>query len=125
MLDKSLNYLIPNKVKDLTRLGNNRDAGYVVPISSLKNCNFMIGNSSSGIIEAASYKKGVINIGGKTQSVYNFAKKYNSKIKRTSGKKIFPPNPWMNLTKLKKILKKSKNSFPSNPTMKTGRFKRF
>ena len=42
MLDKSLNYLIPNKVKDLTRLGNNRDAGYVVPISSLKNCNFMV-----------------------------------------------------------------------------------
>ena len=42
MLDKSLNYLIPYKVKDLTRLGNNRDAGYVVPISSLKNCNFMV-----------------------------------------------------------------------------------
>ena len=42
MLDKSLNYLIPNKVEDLTRLGNNRDGGYVVPISSLKNCNFMI-----------------------------------------------------------------------------------
>ena len=31
MLDKSLNYLIPNKVNDLIRLGNNKDAGYVVP----------------------------------------------------------------------------------------------
>ena len=42
MLDKSLNYLIPYKLEDLTRLGNNRDAGYVVPISTLKNCNFMV-----------------------------------------------------------------------------------
>ena len=49
-------------------------------------------------------KKDIINIGGKTQSVYNFAKKYNNKIKKASGKKIFPPNPSMNLTKLKKIL---------------------
>ena len=49
-------------------------------------------------------KKGIINIGGPSQSVYNFAKKYNKKIKKTSGKKIFPPNPSMNLTKLKKIL---------------------
>ena len=27
-------------------------------------------------------KKGVINIGGKTQSVFAFAKKYNAKIKK-------------------------------------------
>ena len=47
-------------------------------------------------------KKGIINIGGKTQSVYNFAKRYNSKIKKASGKKMFPPNPSMSLTKLKK-----------------------
>ena len=32
-------------------------------------------------------KRGVINVGGKTQSVYNFAKKYNSKIKKMSAKK--------------------------------------
>ena len=49
-------------------------------------------------------KKGIINIGGKTQSVYNFAKKYNKNIKKSSGKKFFPPNPSMNLKKLKKIL---------------------
>ena len=42
MLDKSLNYLIPNKVNDLIRLGNNKDAGYVVPESVVKSCNFMI-----------------------------------------------------------------------------------
>ena len=49
-------------------------------------------------------KKGIINIGGKTQTVYNFAKKYNKKIRKISGKKIFPPNPSMSLKKLKKIL---------------------
>ena len=31
--------------------------------SALKNCSFLIGNTSSGIIEAASFKKFVINIG--------------------------------------------------------------
>ena len=30
--------------------------------------------------------------------------KHNNKIKKASGKKIFPPNPSMNLLKLKKIL---------------------
>ena len=51
-------------------------------------------------------KKGIINIGGKIQSVYNFAKKYNKNIKKISGKKFFPPNPSMNISKLKKILNK-------------------
>jgi dTDP-4-dehydrorhamnose reductase len=50
-------------------------------------------------------KKGIINIGGKTQSVYNFAKKTNKNIKKISGKKVFPPKPSMNISKLKKILK--------------------
>ena len=50
-------------------------------------------------------KKGIINIGGKTQSVYNFAKKTNKNIKKISGKKVFPPKPSMNLSKLRKILK--------------------
>ena len=42
MLDKSLNYLIPNKINDLIRLGNNRDAGYVVSQSALNNCSCLI-----------------------------------------------------------------------------------
>ena len=54
-------------------------------------------------------KKGIINVGGKTQSVYNFVKKYKPKIKKNYAKKIlgrkFPLNPSMNITKLKKILK--------------------
>jgi len=54
-------------------------------------------------------KRGIINVGGKTQSVYNFAKKYNLKIKKISAKKMlgqkYPLNPSMNIDKLKKIIK--------------------
>ena len=74
--------------------------------------NFIFQEDVAKMIPKLLNKKGIINIGGKTQSIYNFAKTYNKKIKKTSGKKIFPPNPSMNLTKLKKILKKTKNSLP-------------
>ena len=52
-------------------------------------------------------KKGVINIGGKSQSVYSFAKKYNKKVKKikTNINNTLPPNQTMNLNKLKKIMK--------------------
>ena len=54
-------------------------------------------------------KKGVINVGGKIQSVYNFAKKYNPQIKKISARKIFgknyPLNPSMNINIYKKIIK--------------------
>ena len=54
-------------------------------------------------------KKGVINVGGKIQSVYKFVKKYNPEIKKISAKKIlgqkYPLNPSMNINKLKKIIK--------------------
>ena len=54
-------------------------------------------------------KKGIINVGGTTKTVYNFAKRYNSKVKKIFVKKkslySFPLNPYMNLSKLKKIIK--------------------
>jgi len=54
-------------------------------------------------------KKGIINVGGPTKTVYNFAKKYNPKVKKIFVKKKslynFPLNPYMNLSKLKKIIK--------------------
>ena len=53
--------------------------------------------------------KGIINFGGKSQSVFKFAKKYNSRIKRISCKKVFgtsyPSNTSMNLKKFNKIFK--------------------
>ena len=33
-------------------------------------------------------QKGIVNIGGKSQSVYNFVKKYNKKIKRSLLRKF-------------------------------------
>ena len=51
--------------------------------------------------------KGVINFGGKPQSVFKFVKKYNPKIKKISYKKVFgktyPSNTSMNLKKFKRI----------------------
>ena len=49
-------------------------------------------------------KIGILNIGGKIQTIYNFAKKSNPKVKKKSGKKIFPPNPSMSISKLRKII---------------------
>ena len=44
-----------------------------------------------GIVKSIN-KKGVLNIGGKSQTVYQFAKKYNSKIKKIYAKKLFGKN---------------------------------
>ena len=50
---------------------------------------------------------GIINIGGKIQSVFNFARKYNKNIKKISGKvENFPLNPSMDISKLEKLLSK-------------------
>ena len=54
-------------------------------------------------------EKGIINVGGPTKTVYNFAKKYNPKVKKIFVKKNsvynYPLNPYMNISKLKKIIK--------------------
>ena len=67
--------------------------------------NFIFHDEVSKFLPKLLNKKGIINLGGKIQTVYNFAKKYNKNIKKSSGKKFFPPNPSMNISKLKKILK--------------------
>ena len=54
-------------------------------------------------------KKGIINVGGKTQSVYSFIKKYNPKIKKNYARQLLrknhPLNPSININKLINILK--------------------
>ena len=53
--------------------------------------------------------KGIINIGGKKQTIYNFAKQTNKKVKKALAKKNqVPLNSTLNLKKMKKILKKNK-----------------
>ncbi len=53
-------------------------------------------------------KKGIINIGGKSQSVYSFAKSKNLNIKKISAKKLYKKTKkidiGMNLQELKKIV---------------------
>ena len=48
-------------------------------------------------------KTGVYNIGGKSQTIFNFAKKYNNKVKKIFSKGEFPLKQNMNLNKFNKI----------------------
>ncbi len=51
-------------------------------------------------------KKGVINIGGKSQTIFSFARSYNKKVKKIKSKKQMPLKMYMNLDKFKKLAKK-------------------
>ncbi len=70
--------------------------------------NFIFHDELSKILIKVLDKKGIINIGGASKTVYDFAKKYNPKIKKILNNKLlnkFPPKPFMNLSKLNKIIK--------------------
>ena len=67
--------------------------------------NFMFHEDLAKVFFKLINKKGIINAGGPAQSVYNFAKKGNKKIK-------------------KKISKVKKNSLPLNSTMKIKKFEK-
>jgi dTDP-4-dehydrorhamnose reductase len=70
--------------------------------------NFIFHNEVANILFKILDYKGVINIGGKIQSPYNFGKKYNKNLKKTLARnkiKNFPLKPSMNISKLKKIIK--------------------
>jgi len=68
--------------------------------------NFMFHDDMAKILPKLLNLKGIINIGGKSQSVYAFAKFYNKKtLKAKCIDKKIPLNQTMCLTKLKKILK--------------------
>ena len=71
--------------------------------------NFLFHEELAKILVKIIDKKGIINVGGPALTVYKFAKKYNSKVKKIFVKKNsiynYPLNPYMNLSKLKKIIK--------------------
>jgi dTDP-4-dehydrorhamnose reductase len=50
-------------------------------------------------------KKGIINIGGKSQTIYKFAKKYNKDVRKRVSKGEFPKKMDMNLNKFKNYTK--------------------
>jgi len=71
--------------------------------------NFIFYDDLAKILVKVLDKKGIINLGGPTRTVYNFAKLYNPNVKKIFVKKSlknnYPFNPFMNLSKLKKIIK--------------------
>ena len=67
--------------------------------------NFMFHEDLAKVFLKLINKKGIVNVGGPAQSVYDFAKTYNRKVK-------------------KKFLKRTKKSLPLNSTMDIGRFKK-
>ena len=71
--------------------------------------NFIYHDEVANLLLKLLKNKGIINIGGKIQSIYNFAKKENYKIKKSflkkKNKNLIPMNATMNVSKLKKILK--------------------
>ena len=67
--------------------------------------NFIFHEEVVKIIPKILNKKGIINVGGKTQSIFTFAKKTKKDVKKKSGNKFLPKNPSMNIEKLNKIMK--------------------
>jgi dTDP-4-dehydrorhamnose reductase len=71
--------------------------------------NFIFHEDMAKILFRLINQKGIINIGGKTSTIYNFAKKNSDNIKKVFwNRKIinFPKNSSMNLNKLNKIISK-------------------
>ena len=66
--------------------------------------NFIFQEDAAKLILKIIDKKGIINLGGPSQTIYNFAKKYNKKIKKIYSKGEFPKRIDMNLSKIKKII---------------------
>jgi len=69
--------------------------------------NFMFHEDLIDLLPSLLKHKGIINVGGKSQSVFNFAKKYNSNVKGIKAIKSLnlPLNQTMNLNLLKKLIK--------------------
>ena len=71
--------------------------------------NFIFHEDVAKILFKLINKKGIINVGGKKQTIYNFAKKNNPSVKKLYLKKKsviqFPKNPSINISKLKKLIK--------------------
>ena len=67
--------------------------------------NFIFHDEFAKIFVKVIPEKGIINMGGKIQTIYNFAKKNNKNIKKTNSKGLLPKKIYMNLNKLNKLIK--------------------
>ena len=67
--------------------------------------NFIFHDEFAKIFVKVIPEKGIINMGGKIQTIYNFAKKNNKNIKKINSKGLLPKKIYMNLNKLNKLIK--------------------
>lgn len=67
--------------------------------------NFIFHDQFAKILMKVISKKGIINIGGKRQSIYKFARKYNKQVKRKKSIGELPLKMDMNLRKLNRLIK--------------------
>ena len=66
--------------------------------------NFMFHEDLAKVFFKLIQKKGIINVGGKSQSVYRFAKKYNKNIKKGKlNRSLLPLRSTMNIRKFTKL----------------------
>ena len=74
--------------------------------------NFIFQEKIANILPLILNRKGVINVGGPAQTVYNFAKKFNPNVKKIKAKNVtkvqYKKNMSMSINKLLTILKKNK-----------------
>ena len=68
--------------------------------------NFIFHDQFAKILIKVIPLKGIINIGGKSQTIFQFAKKNNKKIKKKKSRGELPFKMDMNIQKLKHLLKK-------------------
>ena len=67
--------------------------------------NFIFHDQFAKIFLKLIKKKGVINVGGKTQTIFKFAKSFNKKVRKKNSKGQLPLKMDMNLQKLRKFTK--------------------
>ena len=67
--------------------------------------NFIFHSQFAHLLIKVISKKGIINIGGKSQTIYDFAKKTKKNVKKKKSKGELPLKMDMNLDKLKKFIK--------------------
>ena len=66
--------------------------------------NFIFQEDAAKLILKVINKKGIINIGGPSQTIFNFAKKNTKKLKKIYSKGEFPKRTDMDLRKLKNLI---------------------
>ena len=69
-------------------------------------CNFIFHSDFIKILLKVISLKGVINIGGKSQTIYQFAKKFKKDVKKNKSKGELPLKIFMRIKKINKLIKK-------------------